>query len=97
MLPEDRDVALLWDMREACRSVAEFVAGPQRIVAVQPNLVFVAQGHSDAALRVPRVRGRDRCLREQEHVRLRCGRERRVEARDSPSDDDDVGFSPQSR
>jgi uncharacterized protein with HEPN domain len=27
MLPEDRDVALLWDMREACRTVAEFVAG----------------------------------------------------------------------
>jgi uncharacterized protein with HEPN domain len=27
MLPEGRDVALLWDMREACRAVAEFTAG----------------------------------------------------------------------
>jgi len=27
MPPEDRDVALLWDMREACRAVAEFTAG----------------------------------------------------------------------
>ena len=26
MLPEDRDDALLWDMREACRAVAEFIA-----------------------------------------------------------------------
>jgi uncharacterized protein with HEPN domain len=27
MLPEHRDAALLWDMREACRAVAEFTAG----------------------------------------------------------------------
>jgi uncharacterized protein with HEPN domain len=27
MLPEGRDIALLWDMREACRAVAEFTAG----------------------------------------------------------------------
>ena len=27
MLPESRDAALLWDMREACRAVAEFTAG----------------------------------------------------------------------
>jgi uncharacterized protein with HEPN domain len=27
MLPESRDAALLWDMREACRSVADFTAG----------------------------------------------------------------------
>jgi len=25
--PEDRDTALLWDMREACRAVTEFTAG----------------------------------------------------------------------
>ena len=27
MPPEGRDVALLWDMREACRAVSEFIAG----------------------------------------------------------------------
>jgi uncharacterized protein with HEPN domain len=27
MPPESRDAALLWDMREACRAVSEFVAG----------------------------------------------------------------------
>jgi uncharacterized protein with HEPN domain len=27
MRPEDRDLALLWDMREAGRAIAEFVAG----------------------------------------------------------------------
>ena len=27
MRPEDRDVALLWDMREAARDISEFIEG----------------------------------------------------------------------
>ena len=27
MRPEGRDIALLWDMREACRAVTQFIAG----------------------------------------------------------------------
>ena len=80
---------------------AEPAAGAQRVLGVQRRTVVVGERRGDAALRVPAVRGRDRRLREQEHVRLVGRAQRRVEPGDSPADDDQTPlpprFSPQSR
>ena len=45
--------------------------GAQRVLGVQRRAVVVGERRGDAALRVPAVRGRDRRLREQEHVASR--------------------------
>jgi uncharacterized protein with HEPN domain len=39
MQPEGRDIALLWDMREACRAVTQFIAGAKYSRFEQDKLI----------------------------------------------------------
>ena len=79
---------------------AEPTAGAQRVLGVQRGIVVLSERRCDATLGVPAVRGRDRRLREQEHVGTVRRAERGVEAGDTAADDEKIGrerFSPQSR
>ena len=69
---------------------AESPAGAKRVLRVQLRAVVVGERRGHAALRVPAVRGRDRRLGEQEHVRLGGGGQRRAQPRDPSTDDQHI-------
>ena len=78
LLDEDADGA----------SAAEPAAGAQRVLGVERRRVFLAERGRDAALGLPAARGLERPLREQQHLGLPGGRERRREAGDAAADHD---------
>ncbi len=95
------------ELGDACRRLlgengdralaAEPTARAKRVGGVQRRGIALADRGGNAALRVPAVRGGDRRLREQEHVRLDGGFERGGQSGDAPADHDQAVRSTLAR